>query len=201
MTTYAYDAGTHHLVAIWDTGIGATAQTVARLHVRTSETVAMNLAEALTRMSSSVWLSYTSPELVDLPVAAARRALRRPNLPQGDLLRVDEHPVVESAHRVGRELREVGSAGVSRAVIADVEQEMAAAEDAGRGDLSGRARQAVVLTRVCPRPCRSRWPTGCCTRYRWAARGSSRRSSRPQRASRRSTGSWRLSPSWRGTPT
>jgi hypothetical protein len=152
MTTYAYDTSTRHLVAVWDTGIGAAALTVARLHSRTGETVAMNLAEALTRMSSSVWLTYTEPELADLPVAAARRALKRPNLPQGDLLRVDEHPVVESAHRVGRELREVGSAGVSRAVIADVEQEMAAAEDAGRGDMKGRARQAVMFTRVMPSP-------------------------------------------------
>jgi hypothetical protein len=152
MTTYAYDTSTNNLVAVWENGIGATARTVARLHARTGVTVAMNLAEALTRMSKSVWLSYTEPELVDLPVAAVRRALRRPNLPQDDLLRVDEHPVVESAHRVGRELREVSSAGVSRAVIADVEQEMAAAEDAGRGDLTGRAQQAVMLTRVMPSP-------------------------------------------------
>ena len=152
MTTYAYDTSTNHLVAVWDTGIGATARTVARLNARTGVTVAMNLAEALTRMSKSVWLSYSEPDLVDLPVAAARRALRRPNLPQDDLLRIDDHPVVESAHRVGRELREVGSAGVSRAVIADVEQEMAAVEGAGRGDLTGRAQQAVMLTRVMPSP-------------------------------------------------
>jgi hypothetical protein len=60
--------------------------------------------------------------------------------------------VVESAHRVGRELREVGSAGVSRAVVADVEQEMEAVENADRGDLTGRAQQAVMLTRVAPSP-------------------------------------------------
>jgi hypothetical protein len=51
MTTYAYDTSTRHLVAVWDTGIGAAARTVARLHARTDETVAMNLAAALTRMS------------------------------------------------------------------------------------------------------------------------------------------------------
>jgi hypothetical protein len=90
MTTYAYDTSTNHLVAVWDTGIGATARTVARLNARTGVAVAMNLAEALTRMSSSVWLTYTESELVDLPVAAVRRALRRPNLPQDDPLRVDE---------------------------------------------------------------------------------------------------------------
>jgi hypothetical protein len=152
MTTYAYDTSTHHLVAVWEMGIGASARTVASLNARTSETVGLELADALTRMSSSVWLTYISPELVDLSVVAARRALRRPNLPHDGLLRVDEHPVVESAHRVGRELREVGSAGVSRAVIADVEQEMAAVEDAGRGELTSRARRAVVHTRVVPSP-------------------------------------------------
>jgi hypothetical protein len=35
VTTYAYDTSTNHLVAVWDTGIGATARTVARLHART----------------------------------------------------------------------------------------------------------------------------------------------------------------------
>jgi hypothetical protein len=40
MTTYAYDTSTHHLVAVWDTGVGATARTVARLNAMTNETSA-----------------------------------------------------------------------------------------------------------------------------------------------------------------
>lgn len=152
MTTYAYDTSTHHVVAVWDTGIGATALTVARLNPATNETVGLHLARALTRMSEAVWLSYVRPEICDVPVADVLKAMRRPHLPEAGLLRVEPHPVVESAHRVGRELREVGSAGVSRAVIADVEEEMTAAGNAERGDLTGRARQAVMLTRVTPSP-------------------------------------------------
>lgn len=152
MTTYAYDTSTRQLVAVWDTGVGATASSVARLHGSTRETVGLHLAQALTRLSEAVWLSYSAPELTDLPAVAARRALRRPNLPQAGLLRVDDHPVLESAHGVGRHLSELGSAGVARAVIADVEEEIEAAGNAERGNLSGRARQAVMLTRVAPSP-------------------------------------------------
>lgn len=39
-----------------------------------------------------------------------------------------------------------------RAVIADVEEEVTAAANAARGDLTGRAQQAVMLTRVTPSP-------------------------------------------------
>ena len=118
MTTYAYDTTSHQLVAVWDTGIGATFASVARLNAATEEGVGLLLADALTRLSTSIWMTYSSPELLDLPVALARRALRRPNLPQAGRVRVEEHPVVESAHCVGRSLRELGSAGVSRAIVA-----------------------------------------------------------------------------------
>jgi hypothetical protein len=152
MTTYAYDTTSHQLVAVWDTGIGATYASVARLNAATEESVGLLLADALTRLSTSIWMTYSAPELLDLPVAVARRALRRPNLAQAGRVRVEEHPVVESAHCVGRGLQELGSAGVRRAVIADVDQELSAAVNADRGDLTGRARQAVMLTRVTPSP-------------------------------------------------
>jgi hypothetical protein len=65
-TTYAYDPGTHQLLAVWDTGIGATART--KLNAAVQETVGVRLAQALTRMSEAVWLSYVRPEIFDLPV-------------------------------------------------------------------------------------------------------------------------------------
>jgi hypothetical protein len=68
------------------------------------------------------------------------------------MVRVENDPVLESAHRIGRELREIGSAGVTRAVAADLEEELDAVTRAGCGDLSGRAQQAVMLTRVVPSP-------------------------------------------------
>jgi hypothetical protein len=38
VTTYAYDTGSHQIVAVWDTGISATARTVARLNATTAQT-------------------------------------------------------------------------------------------------------------------------------------------------------------------
>ena len=83
---------THHVVAVWDTGIGATALPVARLNPATNETVGLHLARALTRMSEAVWLSYVRPEICDRPVADALKAMRRPHLPEAGLLRVEPHP-------------------------------------------------------------------------------------------------------------
>jgi hypothetical protein len=152
MTIYAYDVSGGDIVAVWDTGIGARFHPVARLTAATPQALGLQLAYALTRLSDMVWLSYTASEVVDITVAAVRSALRSPNLPQAGLLRVDEQPVVECAHVVGRLLREVGSDGVSRAVLADIEAEMAAVGEAQRGDLAGRAQQAVMLTRLEPLP-------------------------------------------------
>jgi hypothetical protein len=59
MTTYAYDTRTHQLVAVWDTGIGATARLVARLNAATEDRVGLHLAQALTRMSEAVWRHAT----------------------------------------------------------------------------------------------------------------------------------------------
>lgn len=152
MTTYAYDLSTRHLTAFWDTGIGATSWPVAKLHARTADTAGLHLARALTRMSESVWLSYAAPALSMLPAADARRALLRPHRAEAGLVPVEPHPTLESAHRIGRELADLGSAGVTRAVVADVEAELGAADRAARGDLTGRAQQAVMITRLSPSP-------------------------------------------------
>jgi hypothetical protein len=60
MSTQATATSTHHLVAVWDMGIGATARTVACLNARTSETVGLQLAEALT--IASVWIGKPSSD-------------------------------------------------------------------------------------------------------------------------------------------
>lgn len=152
MTIYAYDTAAHRLAAFWDTGIGAVSHPVARVHPRTPDIAGLRLARALTRMSESVWLAYSAPLLDAVPVAEVRRAVLRPHVAESGLVRVEPHPILESAHRVGRELRELGSAGVTRAVLADVEDEADAAERAGCGDLTGRAQQAVMITRLSPSP-------------------------------------------------
>lgn len=74
--------------------------------------------------------------------------LRRPNLPDehGSLL-ASYDPVEERAHRVGRCLHRAADADLTAAVIVEVETELTAVERAELGDLSGRAVQAVQLTR------------------------------------------------------
>ncbi|WP_300010814.1 hypothetical protein [Pseudonocardia sp.] len=148
MTTYAFDPTTSHLLATWPTGAGATARTVARLNTRTTERSGLHLAKALTALSDTAWLAYTDPAAVEIRPAPALRALRRPHLPRAGLLYREGDPLLDGAHDVGRELVAVGSAGVSRAVVEDVTADLDAVERARCGDLSGRARQAVALTRL-----------------------------------------------------
>lgn len=152
MTTYAYDPTASTLLATWSSGIGATARPVARLHTRTGDRAGMHLAQALTDLSTTAWLSYTAPGSVEVRAEPALQALRRPHLPAGELLRREPDPVLERAHGVGRALAGIGSAGVRRAVAADLTDEFDAVRRAGHGDLSGRARQAVRLTRLDPHP-------------------------------------------------
>jgi hypothetical protein len=55
--------------------------------------------------------------------------------------------VEESANQVGRALHAVSDPGLTAAVLAEVQAELTAVEDAERGHLTGRAQQAVLLTR------------------------------------------------------
>ncbi|HEY8588366.1 MAG TPA: hypothetical protein VIL55_02325 [Naasia sp.] len=148
VTTYAYDPATTSLIATWSSGIGAVARPVARLHARTPVRSGMHLAQALTDLSSTSWLCYSDPGLVDLDPGPALRALRRPHLPEGNLLYQEADDVLDAAHHAGRAVAAVGSAGVLRAVLADVDAEFDAVRRALDGDLTGRARQAAVLNRL-----------------------------------------------------
>lgn len=149
MTTYAYDGSTTHLLAVWGSGAGASARTVARLHVRTPEPYGLRLAKAMTELSSTAWLSYTDADLAGpVPVVTVLEAIRDPNLPRSGRLRVEPDWLVERGHDIGRTLVDIGSSGVRRAVLADLTEEFDGIERALRGDLAGRARQAVELTRL-----------------------------------------------------
>jgi hypothetical protein len=75
-------------------------------------------------------------------------ALSKPNLPANGTMLVSYIPVEESAHRVGRALHGIGSAALTTQVTAEVRAELRAVEQAELGDLSGRGKQAVVLTRA-----------------------------------------------------
>jgi hypothetical protein len=75
-------------------------------------------------------------------------AIGKPNLPyENGTLIVSYDPVEERSHRMGRALHAMTDAELTTAVVAEVETELAAVEHAELGDLSGRAVQAVRLSR------------------------------------------------------
>ncbi|MEU4343891.1 hypothetical protein AB0H00_21910 [Nocardia sp. NPDC023852] len=164
MTRYAFDADRTALVATWATGRGDLAQSVATLPPQVTTDQATDLASNLTTLSRFQWRTYTHPASAagdpDVPNSEAWRraeerrnfkevegALRTPNLPTEEGLLVSYSGVVESAHCVGRTLHEIGADALRDTVLAEVRTEQVAIESAERGDLSGRARQAVELSR------------------------------------------------------
>ncbi|MET7423627.1 hypothetical protein [Dactylosporangium sp. NPDC005555] len=163
MTHYAINEYRDELLAVWSAGYGETARAVSTLPTTATPTQRFALAESLTHLSRAFWHCYTHPasacRSVEVNTEGWRRqetralfsavvaSLLKPNLPEGDTLIVSYDPVEESAHRVGRALHEIGDDDLTAAVAIDVEAELAAVEQAERGDLSDRARQAVLLTR------------------------------------------------------
>lgn len=164
MTVYAYNENRQLLLRSWDTGGGYVADDVAELPDSAQRDDVLRLVSALTSLSEAVWRTYTHPasaaDSLEVNTEGWRRqgerdafstvidALRKPNLPHGGSLVQSYVRVVESAHRVGRALHDLGNAVLTDQVVADVADELAAVEQAERGDLSGRARQAVLLTRA-----------------------------------------------------
>jgi hypothetical protein len=163
VTFYAYDVDRQALLAMWSTGRGNVVHTVTALPPATPEPAALDLAQALTDLSAVTWRTYTHPasaaaspdaDSEDWPGDEEREAfddvmdaIRKPNLPVDGMLMQSYIAVEEAAHRVGRILSELGDAPLEP-IAADVAAELAAVEQAERGDLSGRAQQAVKLTRA-----------------------------------------------------
>ncbi|HYH32273.1 MAG TPA: hypothetical protein VD903_18040 [Pseudonocardia sp.] len=86
MTTYAYDDSATQLLAVWETGFGAVARPVARLHSRTPKGDGVHLAKALSGLSTPAWCGYRDPGLVGLEPAEVLRAVRSPHQPRAGLL-------------------------------------------------------------------------------------------------------------------
>lgn len=164
MTRYAVDEERGLLLASWSTGSGNAAHVLAELPSGTDADAGLRLAKELSALSEALWRCYTHPVSVAFSLepnttgwrregnreafAKVLPALAGPNLPEGGTLLVSHIPVEESAHSVGRALHDVGNADVTDLVAAEVKAELEAVEQAELGDLSGRARQAVVLTRA-----------------------------------------------------
>jgi hypothetical protein len=164
LTRYAIDTNRRTLVAVWGTGCGDVAATVADLPDDLQFEQALHLADSLTLLSEVLWRAYTQPATAadDLEensegwrrdqerqaFAAVRAALAAPNLPADGMLIQSYVRVEEAAHRAGRALHAIGDDGFTAAVTADVDAELQAVERAELGDFTDRARQAVVLDRA-----------------------------------------------------
>ncbi|MDH6145554.1 integrase [Kitasatospora sp. GP30] len=70
-----------------------------------------------------------------------------PNLPHGGSVIVEYSPVLENAHRVGRALIALDNPELTEAIRAETTVELAAVEGSEPGNLTGRAQQAVLLSR------------------------------------------------------
>lgn len=164
MTRYAVDPVRNALVAHWSTGIGDVATDVAELSYGRD---ALRLANCLTYLSQVCWRCYTHPAgaadqhgphsvgwhrqrerdaftqvLTALTTPTAQPSATRPSSTPPLVTRIEQ-----AARRVASVLRAIGEPEPAAAVAADVSDELAAVERAELGDLSGRAQQAVVLSR------------------------------------------------------
>ena len=161
MSSYAVHPDRRELLAIWGDGIGAVAHTVAD-NVDLEQ--AGTLVGGLTLLATAAWRTYTHP------VSAAREhgensegwrrgqeraafddaraALTNPNLPEDGTIVESYSPITEIAHQVGRVLHDLADPALTTAIVTDVDAELAAVDAAERGELDGRARQAVTLTRA-----------------------------------------------------
>jgi len=170
LTRYAVDAGRSALIGSYSTGTGDAAFTVAALPPGTVADAALWVAARLDGLSRALWRSYTHPaaaagdDLSDNTEGWRRQsereefdqvldAVAKPNLPDEDgSIIVEYSTVAESAHRLGRALHTVGDEDFTATVRTEVAAEIAAVSQAELGDLSGRAVQAVVLSRTSASP-------------------------------------------------
>jgi hypothetical protein len=167
VTEYAYERTRNALLAVWSVGIGNVAEAVVAFGEDLPDAEhALQLSLDMSVLSRRMWHTYTHPltAAIDDPEEALRRArdklavglateaLREPNLPVGNQIRICDSDVMEAAHQVGRTLHRIADGGVTDQAVAEVEAEVAAMRQAGLGDLTGRANQAVVLSRLDPQP-------------------------------------------------
>ncbi|MEU4117753.1 hypothetical protein AB0F71_25060 [Kitasatospora sp. NPDC028055] len=162
-TRYSIDPARHELIATWGTGEGDLATRTASLPAEAETSVLLGLARALTQLSEAAWRTYTHPasaagslepntegwrrEEERKHFAEVADAIAKPNLPSGGSMVVSYCRLIESANRVGRALHELDDSELDEAVLAEAATELAAVESAELGDLTGRAQQAVLLSR------------------------------------------------------
>jgi hypothetical protein len=170
VSTYALAADSGTVLVIWPTGRAQQATPVTTLP--DGEPFAReDLVVALDNLCEVLWATYTHPAVQEggdpdeahteawhwsrergaFPTALA--AVRAPDLTPGINLEARYPPVVEGGHQVGRALHRLAAdEALIDVIVREVEQEQAAIEGAESGDLTGRAEQAVALSRVTASP-------------------------------------------------
>lgn len=143
MTTYGHDPAASTIVAVWTTGDGAVSHKVARVPPSWGHEPARQTAGALTVLSARLWLAYAEEEVRDVPCRQLPEAVRRPFLPIGSMVRREDDGRLEAAHEIGRVVARAPGRAFRDAIVRDVAAEVEAVRAADRGDLSGRAQQAV----------------------------------------------------------
>lgn len=163
MTRYSVDLDQQHLIASWGTGEGDLSTRIAALPGGADASGLLALARSLTQLSDAAWRTYTHPASAAGSLEPNSEGWRRekegeafdevpsaitePHLPHGGAMMVSYSRMVESAHRVGRSLHDLDDDTLTKAVLAEAALELGAVESAELGDLTGRAQQAVLLSR------------------------------------------------------
>ncbi|MFD4906872.1 MULTISPECIES: hypothetical protein [Kitasatospora] len=163
MTRHSIDPDRRELIAAWGTGEGDLATHVAGLPTDTATSTLLSLARSLTQLSDAAWHTYTHPastagslgpnsegwrrEEERKTFAEVADAITKPPLPSGGTMMISYSRLLESANRVGRALHHLDTPDLTAAVLAEATAELAAVESAELGDLTGRAQQAVLLSR------------------------------------------------------
>ncbi|MBO4238591.1 hypothetical protein [Pseudonocardia alni] len=155
VTTYAHDPAASTLLGCWPTGDGAVAHRVARVPKNLHPLLTRRAVTALTMLSGRLWLAYSESAVDRIDPARVTAALTDSSAFDADGFD-DPDPggdeplpeaLVEVAAALGDTLELAPGRVFREAVLAEVRAELAAVAAAERGDLTGRAAQAVVHPR------------------------------------------------------
>jgi hypothetical protein len=160
VTRYAIDRARNALIAQWSTGIGDTATTVTELpRALVPGRDLLRLTTCLTELSQACWRCYTHPASAAEhhgpgSLGWHRQRERDAFTAVPPLLTTAKRPADEAttnveraAHAIGRTLDALDAAQLTAQVTTDVAAELTAVEQAELGNLTGRAEQAVALSR------------------------------------------------------
>ena len=166
MSTYGFDPESRGVSVSWPTGRARRTSLLTVLPGDVTTDAADGLVSALDGLSAAIWDTYVHPasqfgdpdepnteawrwnsERLAFPTALA--AVSTPELPRNGMLVVSYCRVEECGNRVGRAVHNLALGNDFTALIADeVAREQAAVEAAEAGDLTGRASQALALSRI-----------------------------------------------------